>query len=130
VAALGLQEQTNLHDPSMERILQVVSVIVSLSSVVAGFNIFKRRIILARNSGEPGKKRMSKYQAACITWWAMIEWPGVLAIVGYMLTGNFAFFAMALFHIVILLAFMPRKDNIVVLLQLNSTEVDQLEGKA
>ena len=72
---------------------------------------------------------MALYQTACIIWWAMTEGPGILATVGYLLTSNFAFIALAIFHIVILGAFMPRKQNIIVLLNLNGTEVANLEGK-
>lgn len=131
LVALAVRRQglIDLEDESLERILQVICVIISLISVVAGFNIFKRKIILARLNTESGIKRMDRYRTACIIWWAMIEWPGMVALVGYLVTGNLAFFALAIFHILILLVFMPRKDNIVVLLQLTSSDVDKLEGK-
>ena len=119
----------HMNNREVERPLQVACVISSLISIVAGFNIFKRKIIIARNSPVPGTKRMEMYRSTCIIWWAMIEWPGLLATTSYILTGNYAFFALAIFHIMILLVFMPRKDNIVVLLNLTSNEVDQLEGK-
>src|SRR5262245_44691006 len=99
-------------DEFLERILQVVCVIVSVASLLIGFNLFKRRMIAARNSPEPGEKRMALYLTACVTWWAMIEGPGLLAIVAYFLTGNLAFMALAIFHITTLIAFMPRKQNI------------------
>jgi hypothetical protein len=120
----------HMNNREMERSLQVGCVIASLISIVAGFNIFKRKIMLARHSDGPGVERMNKYRSACIIWWAMIEWPGLLTTTSFILTGNYAFFALAVFHIIILLVFMPRKDNIVVLLNLTSKEVDQLEGKA
>jgi hypothetical protein len=116
-------------DESFERIFQIVCVIASLSCLVIGFNLFKRKMMAARNSLEPGEKRMELYRAACIMWWALIEGPGILATIGYLLTGNFAFIALAIFHILILGAFMPRKQNIIVLLNLNGTEVAKLEGK-
>lgn len=117
-------------DESFERILQVVCVIVSLACLLTGFTVFKKKILAARNSPAPGEQRMDQYKAACVLWWALIEGPGLLAIIGYLLTGNEAFLALAIFHIVILLAFMPRKQNIIVLLNLNGTEVAKLEGKS
>lgn len=113
---------------SFERTFQVVCVIVSAACLFTGFNIFKRKILAARNSIAPGEQRMDLYRAACIMWWALVEGPGLLATVGYLLTGNEAFLALAIFHIVILLAFMPRKQNIILLLNLNAAEVRQLEG--
>ena len=58
----------------------------------------------------------------------MIEIPAMFAAIGYLLTGNKAFLFMALFHVLLLLVFMPRKDNIIQLLNLNSDEVAELEN--
>jgi hypothetical protein len=130
VSAILLQQgYTAAMDASFERTFQVVCVIASLSCLVVGFNLFKRKLLAAHKSLETAEKRMALYQTACIIWWAMIEGPGILATVGYLLTSNFAFIALAIFHILILGAFMPRKQNIIVLLNLNSTEVANLEGK-
>ncbi len=39
----------------------------------------------ARNNPEPGEQRMEIYRAACILWWAMIEAPGIVADIGFIL---------------------------------------------
>ncbi|WP_315818845.1 hypothetical protein [Paraflavitalea speifideaquila] len=116
-------------DPSMERTLQVVAVVVTVTLLLLGFNLFKRKMMAARNSTEAGEARMNAYRNACIMWWAMIEAPGLLAVVCFFMTGNYAFIALAGFHVLLLLLFMPRKANIIVLLNLTSKEVEQLEGK-
>lgn len=116
-------------DPSMERTLQVVAVLFSVALLLTGFNLFKRKMMAARNSTGLGETRMALYRTACIIWWAMIEAPGLLAVVSFFITGNYAFLALAGFHVLVLLLFMPRKENIIVLLNLNSKEVGQLEGK-
>ena len=117
------------QDKQLEQVLQVVTVVLSLGSLLFGYNIFKKKIAEARNSPGPAEKRMELYRAACIMWWAMIEGPGLLSIIGFFLTGNFAFFALALFHSGLLAMFMPRKENIILLLNLTSDEVARLEGK-
>jgi hypothetical protein len=131
-AAILLLFQTgNLKaiDPSMERTLQVVAVLFSVALLLIDFNLFKRKMMEARNSTGSGGTRMALYRTACIIWWAMIEAPGLLAVVSFFITGNYAFLALAGFHVLVLLLFMPRKDNIIVLLNLNTKEVAQLEGK-
>lgn len=117
-------------DESFERILQVVAVVVSLSCLLVGFNLFKKRLVVVRNMTGDAESRMNAYRAACIVWWAMLEGPGLLAAIGFLLTGNYAFFALALFHVAILAVFMPRKENIVLLLNLTADETARLEGKA
>jgi len=132
IVALVLMQQGigGKVDESFQRVFQIVCVLVSAVSLIGGFNIFKKRILEARNDLGPGEQRMELYRAACILWWALIEGPGLLAAIGFMLTHNYAFFALSLFHLLCLLVFTPRKANIIVLLNLNSEDVSRLEGKA
>jgi protein-S-isoprenylcysteine O-methyltransferase Ste14 len=116
-------------DSNLERTLQGVAAVLSVGVLLIGFRLFKRKMLQARNSTLGGVARMQQYRTACILWWAMIEAPGLFAGICYYLSGNFAFLALAAFHLLVLLMFMPRKDNIVVLLNLTSKEVDELEGK-
>jgi len=117
-------------DDSMQRMLQVVCILLSALALFAGFKFFKKKIFAARNSLEAGEKRMEIYRAACILWWAMIEGPGIVAGIAFVLSGNYAFFALGVFHILALLTFAPRKANIILFLNLNNDEVARLEGKA
>lgn len=130
-AMLFLFQTGNLKaiDPTLERTLQVVAVLFSVALLLIGFKLFKRKMMEARNSTGSGVTRMALYRTACIIWWAMIEAPGLLAVVSFFITGNYAFLALAGFHVLVLLLFMPRKDNIIVLLNLNAKEVAQLEGR-
>jgi nitrate reductase NapE component len=114
----------------MERTLQVSSVLLSLILFVIGLNLFKRNMLKARNSTESGEVRFGKYRTACILWWAMIEGPGLFAVVAFALTGSYAFLLWAAAHILALIIFMPRKDNLIVLLNLTSEDVKLLEGKS
>lgn len=116
-------------NPSLERIFQLVAVFLSVVIFLIGFNLFKRKIMAARNSPGNGEARFQLYRSACIVWWVMLEGPGMFAVIGFVLTGNYAFLALAIVHVLALLTFMPRKDNIAVLLNLSSQEVAQLEGK-
>jgi hypothetical protein len=125
---LMLQGLNGLVDESFQRILQAVCVLLSVLFIIFGFKVFKKKILAARNSIEPGEKRMELYRSACIMWWAMIEGPGIIAGIGFIISGNYAFFALAIVHLLILLAFTPRKANIILFLNLNSEETGRLEG--
>ena len=113
-------------DESVDRILQVAVILVSLPALLFGFRLFKRRILEARGMNAPAYERLMAYRSACVTWWAMIDFPGVFAIVGYLLTGNFAYLFLAAFHIMLLILFTPRKDNIAVLLNFSSEDMKGL----
>lgn len=117
----------SLVDISLDRILQVIAVLFTGASLFIGFRLFNNRILELRRSILPVRAKLEAYRTACIIWWAMIEGPALFAAVGYYLTGNAAFFALALFHIAILVVFMPRRDNFKLLLNLKDTEMGELD---
>lgn len=116
-------------DKTFEQILQAIAAGISLLSLLVGFNIFRKQLYAARNNGGSAETRMAIYRSACITWWALIDAPGIFSIIGFILTSNYAFLALAIFHIGLLAIFMPRRDNIILLLNLTNEEVQRLEGK-
>jgi len=107
----------------LDRNAQVVSVILSVASLVIGFNLFKRKMLEARNSTETTPERVRKYGNACLLWWTMIFAPALVALLCFLLTASYAFIALAAMHWLILLVFMPRKANIIVLLKLAPGEL-------
>lgn len=115
--------------PLLDRNYQLISIAISLLCILFGLKIFKRKLLVVHHSTGPAVERMQFYRSALIVLWAMIEGPGLVAAMGLFITGNYAFVALAFMHIVILVLFMPRKDNIIVLLKLNEKETTVLGGK-
>ncbi|RYY09752.1 MAG: hypothetical protein EOO04_37925 [Chitinophagaceae bacterium] len=107
-------------DISLDRTLQLIVVVIALAMVLGGFRLFKSRIMKIRNSNDPEDKRIENYRSACITWWAMLDIPALFSLVCFILTGNYAFFAVSVFLLLIIIAFMPRKENVILLLNLGS----------
>lgn len=116
-------------DKSFDRIIQVVVIVASIAFLVIGFNFFRKKLMEVRSSTLAAEKRMEQYLSACIIWWTMIEIPGIIAVIGFLLTHNHALLFLGIFHLLLLFIFMPRKENIILLLNLNSEEVKRLEGK-
>ncbi|NML19852.1 hypothetical protein HHL16_03155 [Pseudoflavitalea sp. G-6-1-2] len=108
----------------LNRILQVVAVVDTIAGLVLGFNLFKKKLMQARNSDGSEALRLGMYHSACLLWWVMIFSPGLAAAVFFAITGDYSFVALAFVHLLILLAFMPRKDNIAVLLRLSAGSLD------
>jgi hypothetical protein len=107
----------------VDRNLQIVVVIVSLLALFFGFRTFKNRILKTREANETAEKRISGYRSSCILWWLLIETPGIISFASFIITGNYAFFALGIFHLMILIMFTPRKENIILLLNLQSGEL-------
>jgi hypothetical protein len=110
----------------VNRALQLATVLISLITLFVGFRMFKSKLLnLHMDKGNP-RQRVANYRGASIAWWAMIEAPGLLALGSFVITGNYAFFALGVFHLMLLLMFTPRWDNIVLLLSLTPEDIQQL----
>ena len=103
---------------SNDRLLQVIAIVFSISSLLIGFRLFKNKVLAIRHTTDLPIVKLGHYQTACIIWWALLEAPGLFALVCFILTGNYAFFALAIFHLLILGVFMPKKENLRVLLDI------------
>lgn len=128
LAVTYMNPQFKSEDKTLETALQAVAAVISIGALLAGFNIFKKRLVDARNINAPAEKRFEMYRSACIIWWALLEGPGLFACIAYFLTGNYVFVVLALFHWGMLAVFSPRKDNIVLILNLTSDDVQKLDG--
>jgi hypothetical protein len=111
---------------SLDRNLQVVAALLSVGCLFIGFRVFRNKIFEIRKVNASGEEKFNRYRLACIIWWALIEMPGLFGAICFLLSSNYAFFALACFHILALAVFMPRRDNIIVLLNLSSEEANEL----
>ena len=121
----------NLTTPvlaDVDRSLQVVVVVLSVLMLFIGFRIFKSRIMKIRESKVDGAMRFTQYRSACILWWALIEAPGLLALACFIITANYAFFALGIFHLMVLIMFTPRRENIILLLDLEHDDFKNIKG--
>ncbi|HTE23049.1 hypothetical protein [Flavitalea sp.] len=114
-------------ESSVDRALQVIVVVFSGLMLFFGFKLFKNRILKIRESRINAEKRIADYRTACMVWWVMIEVPALISFACFMITGNYAFFALGIFHLMILIMFAPRKDNIILLLNVSSQELQEIE---
>jgi hypothetical protein len=115
-------------DKTLETTMQAIAALISIGGLLLGFTLFKKRLVAARNPNVPAEKRFDMYRGACILWWAMLEGPGLFATIAYLLTGNLVFIILALFHLGMMAMFAPRKDNIILILNLTPADVQKLEG--
>lgn len=113
---------TVAENENLERTGSVVAVILSVACLLVGFNLFKRKMMEARNLELP-EMRIRKYFTACMIWWSLIYLPGIVALALFVITSYYSFAALAVLHCLILLAFMPRKGNIAVLLRLTEKDL-------
>jgi hypothetical protein len=112
---------------SLEKTLQVVALLVAVGAVAAGFVLFNKRLPAIQAINDV-KARMAAYRASAMIRWALIEMPMLLSVISFILTGNYAFLALAIALLLLFAAIRPSKALLVYQLQLSGTEIAELEG--
>jgi Na+-transporting NADH:ubiquinone oxidoreductase subunit NqrB len=114
-------------DANLNRTFQGIAALLSVGALIFGYRTFNKKLVSIRSSTNNGIQKMDEYRKTLIGWWAIIEAPAFFAIICFMMVGNYAFLALAGFHFLLMVLFAPRKDNIILLLNLSSDEVRKLE---
>jgi hypothetical protein len=127
VAVLVVTKGLIPANKALEKPLQVVALLVSVGGTAAGFALFNKRIKSIQPT-DTVSNRITIYRAAAILRWALIEFPVLLSIISFILTGNYAFLALGIALILVFVVVRPAKPVIIFLLQLNEKEVSELEG--
>ena len=71
-------------------------------------------------------ERFAVYRSACILQWALIEGPCLFCIIGFFLTGNYAFMALAGVLIILFAMQSPTKAKVMLHLNLSEQEIEEL----
>lgn len=124
---LVIQGMVKVNVAAFEKPLQVVALLASVGGTAAGFALFNKRLKSIQVM-DTAQNRLGAYRAAAILRWALIEGPILLSIIFFLLTGNYAFLALAIALILVFVVVRPAKPVIVFLLQLTEQEVNELEG--
>lgn len=124
-----IKRGASLVSPSMERVLEVVALLVSVGGAAAGFTLFKKRL-QAIPPMDTAQSKLAAYRAAAIMRWALVEWPALLSVIGFMMTSNYAFLALVIALMLLFAAIRPSTQVITYQLQLTEAEVRELEGSS
>lgn len=109
----------------LDRILQVITIVISAAGFFGGNTFFKKRLLEIRDKQASAKEKISMYRAACMVHWALIEGPGLFTITCFFITGNYAFIALA--AVLMLLFAMLAPSKIKIAFQLGVSQ-EELEG--
>jgi hypothetical protein len=109
-----------------DRTLQVVAVLLGAGLPALGFSLFNKKL-QSLDTAAPVAARVAGYRSATILRWMLIELPAFFATICFLLTGNYAFAALAIALVFVFAATNPSKTKIVFQLQLNEQEVAELE---
>lgn len=110
----------------LDKVLQVVAIILSITGFFAGNFLFKKRLLQVKEISTGIKEKFAMYRSACIMQWAFLEAPVLLSIVGFFLTGNYAFLALSAALILLFVVLGPSKIKIAIQLGVTENEIAEL----
>jgi hypothetical protein len=110
----------------LNKVLQVVALIITAGGIFAGMSLFKTKLLLIREMQTAAKEKFDLYRSASIIQWALLEGLAIFCIVCFFLTGNYAFLALVLVILFLFAMMAPSKVKILLQLQINEAELDEL----
>ncbi|MFM6926084.1 MAG: hypothetical protein ACKOU7_11325 [Ferruginibacter sp.] len=110
----------------LDKVLQVVALIITAGGIFAGMSFFKRKLLQLREMQIPVKEKFGMYRSACIVQWALLEGPSIFCIICFFLTGNYAFLALMVVVLFLFAMTAPSKLKILLQLQISESELDEL----
>ena len=112
---------------SLDKILQIIAIAFAATAFFWGINIFKKRLLLIRESRAGNVKEMfDKYRQASIIQWAMLEGASLFCGISFFCTGNYAFLALAAVLIILFALQAPIKSKTALQLGLGIADVEGL----
>jgi hypothetical protein len=113
-------------DESTERIFQVIAVVFAAAGFFIGTFLMKKKILDAKDMSGTAQEKFNLFRAGAIVQWALLEGPSLFCIICFLLSGNYAFLALAGVIIIFFALLGPAKNKLLFQLNLSEEEVDGL----
>jgi hypothetical protein len=110
----------------LDKILQVIAVIISVAGFLIGTSLFKKKLLQARSIETGNVQKFEMYRSASIIQWVFIEGPSLFCIIGFFLTGNYAFMALAATLMLLFTLMGPSKTKTAVQLGISEADLEEL----
>lgn len=100
----------NIIQSNLNSILLYLVPAVAVVCIFTSFYIYKQRMVALKDITDLNQK-ITDYRSALIVRWALIEGPSFLAIVAYLLTGNYILLGVAAVIIAVFILIMPNQTK-------------------
>ncbi len=119
--SLGNNEQ-KLND-----IFMILAPLLALIGLITAQFVYRNRLIQLKTLPDL-KQKLTAYRGAFIVRTALIEAPGLFAVIAFLLTGNYIYIGIAGLIIAIFFVWIPSKERIATSLDLNTEERHLIEN--
>ena len=111
---------------NLDKILQVIAIVFSISGFMIGTSLFKKKLLQARSSDKGNTSKFELYRSASIIQWAFIEGPAIFCLIGFFLTSNYAFMALAATLLLLFTMMVPSKTKAAFQLGISEADMESL----
>ncbi|KIC91113.1 hypothetical protein [Flavihumibacter sp. ZG627] len=119
--------QFNLLKPiasvSVDRMLQVITVIYSFAAVIVGMQLFRRRVESIRSDDNAVRIKLAAYKSAAMLQWYLLLGASVFCMVSYVITANWSFLGLTIMILAIFGGLNPFKQKVMLQLRLSDQDV-------
>lgn len=110
-----------------EKILQVIVLVVTAATLIAGNKLFKKKLVdINSMSTTDAKTKLEQYRAATMLYWGITEVGSLVSGIAFLLTGNYAFLAVAALVMLYFGMLAPVKARVAEQLHFQTTDLDEL----
>ena len=108
-----------------ESTMQIIAVVLAVAAVFIGERIFKNKLLVLREEKDL-RVKIDLYRQASIVQWALLEGAALFSIIGFYLSTNYAFLALAVFIIIYFIMLIPNATKINLLTGITPEELNNL----
>ena len=108
-----------------ESTMQIMAVVLAVAAVLIGERIFKNKLLDIREEKDL-RVKIDLYRQASIVQWALLEGAALFSIIGFYLSTNYAFLALAVFIIIYFIMLTPNATKINLLTGITPEELNNL----
>lgn len=124
-----------IHEPSFETDFELYNLLFPIAIILSGVSIgtgyiITNRIISSIEKDQPLRSKFATYASSVIIRMATAEGPLLFMVVAFIISGHFNFIILTTVCWVAFFVYFPRKQKIISDLDLNSTEIRELEGES
>lgn len=106
--------------------LQVIVITLAAAGFFIGNNYFRKKVLQEAQVLQLPRQKVALYRHASIVQWALLEGPAIFSIISFLITGNFAFLALAATVMLLFAMAFPAKHKMALLLSLTENDVEDL----
>jgi hypothetical protein len=106
-----------------ESTMQIIAVLLAVAAVFIGEKVFKNKLLIIKEENDL-RVKIDLFRQASIVQWALLEGAAIFSVIGFYLSTNYAFLALAIFIVIYFILLTPNATKIHLLTGITAEELN------